>query len=161
MRGNKERRFDPLPREISLEDLVPQDSFYRRLESRLDLSFVRDLIRVAADRLSVRWHLGVWVEPLFAEAKDRHGMRRFRLRRLEKLNAEALLIASCQNVKRLLTFGTRRPRREVQAAALRASMRPPSHALRAARRHFGSGGVQIAIGRLMVVGYRRVGVGNF
>jgi len=32
----------------------------------------------------------VWVEPLFAEAKDRHGLRRFRLRRLEKVNAEAL-----------------------------------------------------------------------
>jgi hypothetical protein len=45
MMGTKERRFDPLPREISLEDLVPEDSFYRRLESRLDLSFVRDLVR--------------------------------------------------------------------------------------------------------------------
>ncbi len=28
----------------------------------------------------------VWVEPLFAEAKEWHGMRRFRLRRLEKVN---------------------------------------------------------------------------
>jgi hypothetical protein len=35
----------------------------------------------------------VWVEPLFAEAKDWHGMRRFRLRRLGKVNMEALLIA--------------------------------------------------------------------
>jgi hypothetical protein len=34
----------------------------------------------------------VWVEPLFAEAKDWHRMRRFRLRRLEKVNIEALLI---------------------------------------------------------------------
>jgi hypothetical protein len=34
----------------------------------------------------------VWVEPLFAEAKDWHGMKRFRLRRLEKVNLEALLI---------------------------------------------------------------------
>jgi hypothetical protein len=65
----------------------------------------------------------VWVEPLFAEAKDRHGMRRFRLRRLEKVNAEALLIASGQNVKRLLTFGYRRPRRTAQAAALRPPWR--------------------------------------
>jgi hypothetical protein len=32
----------------------------------------------------------VWVEPLFAEAKDRHGMRRLRLRRVEKVNTEAL-----------------------------------------------------------------------
>lgn len=44
----------------------------------------------------------VWVEPLFAEAKDWHGMRRFRLRRLWRVNCEALLIASGQNLKRLL-----------------------------------------------------------
>jgi Transposase DDE domain len=36
----------------------------------------------------------VWVEPLFAEAKDRHGMRRLRLRGLEKVNAEALMVAA-------------------------------------------------------------------
>ncbi len=46
---------------------------------------------------------GVWVEPLFGEAKDWHGLRRFRLRGLEKVNAEALLTASGQNVKRLLS----------------------------------------------------------
>ena len=44
----------------------------------------------------------VWVEPLFAEAKDWHGMRRFRLRRLWRVNGEALLIAAGQNLKRLL-----------------------------------------------------------
>jgi hypothetical protein len=53
----------------------------------------------------------VWVEPLFAEAKDWHGERRFRLRTLEKVNAEALLIAAGQNIKRLLTLGERGPRR--------------------------------------------------
>jgi transposase len=44
----------------------------------------------------------VWVEPLFAEAKEWHGMRRFRLRRLRRVNCEALVIASGQNLKRLL-----------------------------------------------------------
>ena len=44
----------------------------------------------------------VWVEPLFGEAKDWHGLRRFRLRRLWKVNIEALLIATGQNLKRLL-----------------------------------------------------------
>jgi len=44
----------------------------------------------------------VWVEPLFAEAKDWHGLRRFRLRRLWRVNCEALLIAAGQNLKRLL-----------------------------------------------------------
>lgn len=45
----------------------------------------------------------VWVEPLFAEAKDWHGLRRFRLRRLWRVNCEALLIAAGQNLKRLLS----------------------------------------------------------
>src|SRR5215213_9719103 len=92
--GTKERVFSPLPHNVSLEDLVPEDNFYRRLEQTLDLSFVRDLVRplyarggrpsvdpvvffrlqlvmffedirserqlmeVAADRLSIRWFLG-------------------------------------------------------------------------------------------------------
>ena len=44
----------------------------------------------------------VWVEPLFAEAKEWHGLRRFRLRGLAKVNIEGLLIAAGQNLKRLL-----------------------------------------------------------
>jgi transposase len=45
----------------------------------------------------------VWVEPLFAEAKEWHGLRRFRLRGLPKVNGEALLVAAGQNLKRLLS----------------------------------------------------------
>jgi transposase len=44
MMGTKIRNFAPLP-DLSLEDLVPKDNFYRRLEATLDLSFVRDLVR--------------------------------------------------------------------------------------------------------------------
>ena len=94
MMGVKNRVFHPLPRDVPLEDLVPEESFYRRLEEQLDLSFVRELgrpsyakggrpsvdpvvlfklrlvmffeglrserqlMRAAADRLSVRWYLG-------------------------------------------------------------------------------------------------------
>jgi hypothetical protein len=61
----------------------------------------------------------VWVEPLFGEAKDWHGLRRFRLRRLKKVNIEALLIASGQNIKRLVAAGGRGPRKLAQVAALR------------------------------------------
>jgi transposase len=120
MMGTKERRFDLLPREVSLEDLVPEVSFYRHLESRLDLSFVRDLVRpfyagggrpsvdpvlffklqlvlffeglrserelmrVAADRLSVRWYLGYDLhEPLpnhsnLTRTRERFGLPVFR-----------------------------------------------------------------------------------
>src|SRR5712691_4144311 len=94
MMGTKERSFAPLIN-VSLEELVQQDHFYRHLERTLDLSFVREfvqesyaqkgrpsidpvvffklqlvmffegirserqLMRHAADRLSVRWYLGV------------------------------------------------------------------------------------------------------
>ena len=93
MMGTKTRNFAPLPK-LSLEELVPKDNFYRRLEATLDLSFVRELTKdcyassgrpsvdpvvffclqlvmffedirserqlmeVAADRLSIRWYLG-------------------------------------------------------------------------------------------------------
>jgi hypothetical protein len=83
MMGIKERDFAALPKNLALEELVPQGNFYRRLEE-LDLSFVRELVRplyasggrpsvdpvaffegihsegrlmeVAADSLSVRWY---------------------------------------------------------------------------------------------------------
>jgi hypothetical protein len=42
--GMKIRRFSPLPRDLSLEDLIPVDHFYHRLEEALDLSFVRELV---------------------------------------------------------------------------------------------------------------------
>jgi transposase len=94
MMGSKQRHFAPLI-QVSLEELIPQDHFYRHLERTLDLSCVREfvaktyagsgrpsidpvvffklqlvmffeairserqLIRHAADRLSVRWFLGV------------------------------------------------------------------------------------------------------
>ena len=61
----------------------------------------------------------VWIEPLFAEGKLWHGMRRFRMRTLKKVNAEALMTATGQNIKRLLAFGERGPKKLAQAAVLR------------------------------------------
>jgi transposase len=72
----------------------------------------------------------VWVEPLFGEAKEWHGSRRFRLRGLEKVNTEALMIASGQNLKRLLAFGTGSPRKAAMVAALRPPKRPSPYPIR-------------------------------
>src|SRR5215208_6486665 len=77
----------------------------------------------------------VWVEPQFGEAKDWHGLRRFRLRRLEKVNTEALLKAAGQNVKRLLAFGSRGPRRMAQVAALRRSQARCPGSIHKVQRH--------------------------
>jgi hypothetical protein len=53
--GSKVRVFTPLS-DVSLEQLIPQDHFYRRLERALDLSFVRALVAdsyAAGDRPSI------------------------------------------------------------------------------------------------------------
>jgi hypothetical protein len=45
----------------------------------------------------------VWVEPLVGEDNQRHGLEQFRLRGLAKVTTEALLFATGQNLKRLLS----------------------------------------------------------
>src|SRR5438477_5224293 len=112
MMGTKERAFAPLCNR-SIEDLVPAGNFYRYLDAKLDLSFVRDLVRttyrdcgrpsvdpkvffelqlvmffeglrserelvrVGADRLSVRWYLGY---DLDEELPDHSSLTRIRKR---------------------------------------------------------------------------------
>jgi transposase len=113
MMGTKARSFSPLPPDVSLEELVPEDHFYRVLEERLDLSFIRELVaplyagggrpsvdpvvffklqlvmffeglrserqlmRLAADRLSLRWYLGY---DLFEPLPDHSSLTRIRER---------------------------------------------------------------------------------
>ena len=119
MMGKKERRFAQLIN-VSVEELVPQDHFYRHVERTLDLSFVREfvqetyagggrpsidpviffklhlvmffegirserqLMRHAADRLSIRWYLGYDLgEPLpdhssLTRIRERYGVDVFR-----------------------------------------------------------------------------------
>jgi Transposase DDE domain/Transposase domain (DUF772) len=101
-----------------------EEEYLERVRTYRDTEPYRKAIRKRA----------VWVEPLFGEAKDWHGLRRFRLRRLEKVNAEALLKAAGQNVKRLLAFGTRGPKGSAQAVALR-QLAPNPYELRGVRRH--------------------------
>ncbi len=66
-----------------------------------DLDKVRGYHATEAYRRAMRKRQ-VWVEPLFAEAKDWHGLRRFRLRGLDNVNIEGLLVAAGQNLKRFL-----------------------------------------------------------
>jgi transposase len=73
----------------------------------------------------------VWVEPLFGEAKDWHGLRRFRLRGLWKVNSEGLLIAAGQNLKRWLSKAGwgRRPWPTERLAPSRSMSRPTNPSL--------------------------------
>lgn len=75
----------------------------RRSFSADDLERVRGYHQTAAYEKAVGKRR-VWVEPLVGEAKQWHGLERFRLRGLPKVNGEALLIAAGQNLKRLLSW---------------------------------------------------------
>ncbi len=65
----------------------------------------------------------VWIEPLFGEAKQWHGLRQFRLRGLMKVNTESLLTAAGQNLKRWLV-ATGWGRRHAPCGALPLPTRP-------------------------------------
>jgi hypothetical protein len=78
----------------------------RKLQVRRSI-YADDIDRVRASHSTPEYQRArrkrqVWVEPLFGEAKDWHGLRRFRLRGLDKVNEERLLVAAGQNFKRWL-----------------------------------------------------------
>jgi transposase len=73
----------------------------RRSFDEAYLDRVRGYHATAAYRKAMRKRQ-VWVEPLFAEAKQWHGLRQFRLRGLKQVNMEGLLVAAGQNLKRYL-----------------------------------------------------------
>jgi transposase len=66
----------------------------------------------------------VWVEPLFAEAKEWHGLRRLRLRGLRNANIQGIMIAAGQNLKRFLA-ATGWGRRHAPCGSLLALPREP------------------------------------
>jgi transposase len=77
----------------------------RRLNRPFDEAYrehARALQTTAAYQKAMRKRQ-VWVEPLFGEAKQWHNLRWFRLRRLWRVNCEALLVAAGQNLKRWLS----------------------------------------------------------
>jgi len=80
-------------------------SAYGRVLRRLVVQDYIDRVRAyhgTADYQRAMRKRALWNEPLFGEAKQWHHLLQFRLRRLKKVNIQALLIAAGQNIKRLL-----------------------------------------------------------
>jgi hypothetical protein len=75
----------------------------KRRVSQDGLDRVRDY-QATSDFQRAQRKRAVWVEPMFGEAKQWHHLDQFRLRRLHKVNTQALLVAAGQNIKRLLKF---------------------------------------------------------
>ena len=87
---------------FSLDASVPKDNLCRQLDTTLDLSFVHDRVKHCYEKAMRQRNL--WTYPLFAEGKLWHRIRRFRLKRLWRVNSEALMTAVAQNLKRLLKW---------------------------------------------------------
>ncbi|MBV9282521.1 MAG: IS1182 family transposase [Chloroflexi bacterium] len=90
----------------------------RRIHRRMDEDYLE---RVRAHHQTEAYQKAMrkrqlWTEPRFAEAKLWHGLRRFRLRRLWRVTSEALMVATAQNLKRLLK-GRRRGTRPASGMA--------------------------------------------
>lgn len=58
----------------------------------------------------------ITTEPLFAEAKGNHGLSKFMTRGIQKAKKNSLLIASVQNLKRLIEFDKRKLQVEMKKA---------------------------------------------
>jgi hypothetical protein len=71
-------------------------SFFQEYLDRVKTYRVTDAYQKAIRKRAV------WTEPLFGEAKEYHCLRRFRLRGLLKVNIEGKLVATGQNLKRLV-----------------------------------------------------------
>jgi len=116
----------------------------RRINRHIDedyLDRVRAYHRTEAYEKAMRKRK-LWTEPLFAEAKLWHGLRRFRLRRLWRVNVEALMVAAAQNLKRLL-----RQRGRGLTPASRNGGSGPLHG-RGYARHFCGGHLDRGVGAL-------------
>jgi transposase len=74
------------------------------------------------------WKRSVWLEGLFAEAKQWHGLHKFRLRRLANVNIQGVMIAAGQNLKRWLQ-STRWGRRAFPGAGAAQLAPTPAPAL--------------------------------
>jgi transposase len=87
----------------ALDEPLPDHSSLTRIRSFDEpyLERARGYHETPAYRKAMRKR-SVWVEPLFGEAKQWHGLRRFRLRGLDKVNIEGFCVAAGQNLKRWL-----------------------------------------------------------
>lgn len=66
----------------------------------------------------------VWIEPLFSEAKDWHGVCLFHEQGPDNVNIEGLLVAAVQNLKRFLST-TGWGRHHAPSRSLMARPMPP------------------------------------
>ncbi len=84
---------------LTIEQLVPHDQLVRKLDATLDFSFIYPLVKILI---------------VFADAKEKHGIRWTTLRGLNKMSMQAMLTFAALNLKKLASWTWRAPAMELK-----------------------------------------------
>src|SRR4051794_22727038 len=128
-------KYTPKNREqvemLTLDQLVPENHLFRKVEAAIDFSFIYSLVEDAysAERgrpsidpvflikmTFIQYMFGIrsrrkeTIERVFADAKEKHGMRWTTLRGLKKLSMQAMLTFAAINLKKLANWTWKSPK---------------------------------------------------
>ena len=91
---------------VTLDRLVPQDHLVRKMEAALDFSFIYDLFKMCIfgkrrPSIDPVILIELTFERVFADAKEKHGMRWTNLRGLKNCPCRRCLLSATLNLKKL------------------------------------------------------------
>ena len=114
---------------ITLDQLVRPNQLVHKIEAAMDFTFIYDLVKdmysevgrpsinpVILLKLTFIQHtfgirsLRETIDRVFADAKEKHGMRWTTLRGLEKLSMQAMLTFAAMNVKKMTNWTWQGPK---------------------------------------------------
>ena len=99
-------KYTPKNREqlemITLDQLVPENHLVRKVEA--------DHLRHTDENKAIYARRKETIERVFADAKEKHGMRWTTLRGLEKLSMQAMLTFAAMNLKKMANWLWKKPK---------------------------------------------------
>ncbi|WP_458368276.1 transposase [Peribacillus frigoritolerans] len=114
---------------ITLDQLVPANHLVRNMETSIDFTFIYDLVKdmysevgrpsidpiILVKLTFIQYTFGIrsmrkTIERVFADAKEKHGMRWTTLRGLKKLSMQAMVTFAAINLKKMATWTWQGPK---------------------------------------------------
>ena len=98
-------KINPIQRDqlelVALEQFVPNDHLVHKIKAALDFSFIYELVKEVYIKCKET------IERVFADAKEKHGMRWTTLRGIQKLSMQAM---PALNLKKMANWTWRGPK---------------------------------------------------
>ena len=115
---------------ITLDQLVRPNQLVHKIEAALDFTFIYDLVKDMYSEVGrpsinpvillkltfIQYTFGIpslreTIDRVFADAKEKHGMRWTTLRGLKKLSMQAMLTFAAMNVKKMANWTWQGPKK--------------------------------------------------